>query len=67
MSDNFGIYIDAIKNSMDKIQKQFAIARELCSYLDREYENCKHEGNKQAHCKYKPDVYCKMENCPFLR
>ena len=62
MSGNFEIYIGKIKKSMDSCRTQFGMAREFCDYLGREYEDC-----KLVHCKYKTNIYCKMENCPLLK
>jgi hypothetical protein len=61
--NNFEAYIGKIKKSVNSCRVQFGMAREFCSYLSREYENCKHPSNCALHA----DTYCRLENCPFLK
>jgi hypothetical protein len=60
--NNFKVYIDKIKQSLDSCRTQFYMAREFCGHRD-EYEHCKHLGNRMTYA----NTYCKMKFCPLLK
>jgi hypothetical protein len=55
--NNFEAYIGKIKKSVDSCRTQFGMAREFCGHRDG-YDSCKLSIGS---------VFCKMENCPFLK